>query len=178
MKKAIWIFGDSYTAYEPERWAYYLNEYGYDENVLISAFPGAWSSSAITSLETLLNYGEPKFALWAMGLNDGSDSSDSPSESWANNKAQFLNICEENGIIPIFGTIPTIPTVNNEQKNAWIRSSGYRYIDFARAVLANSSGAWGSGMLSSDGVHPTINGARALFSRALTDFPELMVDNL
>lgn len=173
--KSAWLLGDSYMAYEPERWAYYLEQNGYADNVLISSFPGAWSSTNIVSFEMLLKYGTPKYAVWAMGMNDGSDSDSAPSNSWVTVRDNFLAICEDNHIIPVFCTIPTVPTVNNEQKNAWIRASGYRYIDFAKAVLATSSGAWGTGMLSGDGVHPTANGAKALYYQVLTDFPEIML---
>lgn len=176
LKKSIWIFGDSYLAYEAERWAYYLEQYGYAKNVLINSHPGATSGQNYRALESLIGFGSPHFILWLSGMNDGGDSSSAPSESWETNRDKFLTICNNNAIIPIFGTIPTVPTVNNEQKNAWIRSSGYRYIDFAKAVLANSSGVWGNGMLSGDGVHPSVNGARALFCQALIDCPELMVE--
>ena len=172
--KSIWIFGDSYMAYEPERWAYYLEEYNYAQNVLLNSFPGCWSSIAVTALNSLINYGNPKFAVWGLGMNDGTDSADAPSASWATGRDNFLSVCESNDIEPIFCTIPTVPTINHEQKNAWIRSSGYRYIDFARAVNASSSGVWTPGTLSGDGVHPTINGARALFAEVLLDFPEIM----
>lgn len=174
LDKKIWMFGDSYMAYSQARWPYYLEEYGYARNALINSFPGCWSSTAITALNSLINYGNPKYIIWAMGMNDGSDSESAPSTSWANNRDLFISVCEENNIEPVFCTIPTVPTVNNEQKNAWIRASGYRYIDFARAVNASASGVWNTGTLSSDGVHPTVNGARALYAEFVLDFPEIM----
>lgn len=174
--KDIWFFGDSYMAYSEARWAYYLEEYGYAKNALINSFPGCWSATAVTALNNLIAHGNPDFAVWALGMNDGADSDSAPSTAWANGRDSFLAVCEANNITPIFCTIPTVPTINHEQKNAWIRSSGYRYIDFAKAVNATSDGTWNSGMLSGDGVHPTINGARALFSEVLLDFPEIMLD--
>ena len=174
--KDIWLFGDSYMSYSDARWAYYLEEYGYAKNVLINSFPGCWSSAAITAFNNLIKHGNPDFAVWGLGMNDGADSENAPSTAWTNGKNSFLEICEANNITPIFCTIPTVPTINHEQKNAWIRSSGYRYIDFAKAVNAQSNGTWNSGMLSSDGVHPTINGAKALFSEVLLDFPEIMLN--
>lgn len=174
--KNIWFFGDSYMAYSDARWAYYLEEYGYAKNALINSFPGCWSTAAITSFNNIITHGCPDFAVWAMGMNDGSDTQDAPSTSWVTGRDNFLTICNDNNITPIFCTIPTVQTVNNEQKNAWVRSSGYRYIDFAKAVNAQSNGTWGTGMLSSDGVHPSVNGARALFAEVLLDFPEIMID--
>ena len=177
LSKDIWLFGDSYMAYEDVRWTYYLEQYGYASNVLINAFPGCWSGAALTSLNSLINYGTPEYIVWGLGMNDGSDSTSEPVASWVNARDLFIAKCNANNITPVFCTIPTVPTVNNEKKNEWVRTSGYKYIDFAKAVLANSNGAWGSGMLSSDGVHPTIQGAKMLFAQALTDFPELMVSD-
>ena len=70
--------------------------------------------------------------------------------------------------------MPTVPSINNEQKNAWVRASGYKYIDFAKAVGADGTGAWYSGMLSGDNVHPNDKGAKALYTQAITDFPEFL----
>ena len=70
-----------------------------------------------------------------------------------------------------------MPTVNNEAKNAWVKASGYRYIDFAKAVGADGTGAWYSGMLSGDNVHPTAKGAKALYTQVLIDLPEITISN-
>ena len=175
--KGIWLFGDSYFSYSMTRWSYYLHEYGYDKNCLLNGYAGENQTNAVRSLNNLLYFGTPKYAVWCIGMNDGSDSSSAPSENWVTGREAFLDQCANNGITPMFGTIPTVPTINHEQKNAWIRSSGYRYVDFAKAVGAQSDGTWFSGMLSPDNVHPTEKGARALFARVLLDFPEIMLDD-
>ena len=173
--KGIWMFGDSYFGYSIDRWTYYLHQFGYDNHVLLDGFPGEGSQPARASFSNLVKFGRPKMAVYCVGMNDASDSSSAPSSAWVTGRDWFLRICKINGIIPVFGTIPTVPTINHEQKNAWIRSSGYRYIDFAKAVGAQANGTWYTGMLS-DGIHPTAKGAKALCARALLDLPELMVD--
>lgn len=175
-RKKIWMFGDSYFSYDARRWTYYLAEYGYDKNCLLNAYPGESGADARKSVQALLKFGTPKFAVWCLGMNDGSDNG-APSNTWVTARNQFLDYCAQNNVTPIFGTIPTVPSINHEYKNAWIRSSGLRYIDFAKAVGAQADGTWFSGMLSSDNVHPTEQGAKALFARALLDLPELMLDN-
>lgn len=62
-------------------------------------------------------------------------------------------------------------------KNDYVKNSGCRYIDFAKAVGAYTSNNWYSGMLRSDGVHPDELGAKALYMQAIVDFPELMYNN-
>ena len=176
--KKVWLFGDSYLSMgDASRLPYYLNESGYLDNVLIDAYSGQNSQWAIQGCRTLLSCGTPKFALWALGMNDGGDSSTAPSTNWVTYRDQFITLCEDNGVTPILATIPTVPTVNNEKKNEWVRNSGYRYVDYAKAVGASSSGTWYPGMLSSDNVHPSAKGGKALFARLLLDLPEIMISD-
>lgn len=176
--KKIWLFGDSYLAYATNRWTYYLTEYGYANNVLIDGFPGESGENADFGIENLVRHGTPKYAVWFIGMNDGTDADNStPNADWVTRKNKFLEVCEANSITPIFATIPSVPSINHKGKNAWIRSSGYRYIDMAKAVGADITTSWYWGMLASDNVHPTELGAKALFSQVLLDFPEIMVDN-
>lgn len=177
--KPIWIFGDSYVASWTDKWVKYLYLSGYADNCLFDAFPGEGSSQSIESLQHLLTLAKPKTIVWCLGMNDGSDGA-TPSSDWASVQTTLRALCESNNIQLVLATIPTVPTINHEQKNANVRSSGYRYIDFAKAVGANSSGIWyGNGtendMLSSDGVHPSDYGAKALFGRVVLDVPEIMI---
>ena len=43
-----------------------------------------------------------------------------------------------------------------------------------RAVGADKDSAWYPNMLGADNVHPDVNGAAALYSQVLVDFPEIM----
>lgn len=176
--KKIWMFGDSYFTYSAARWTYYLQQYGYAENTLIDGWPGEGSANARNSLITLIQFGTPQYIVWCMGMNDGSDTdANTPNSNWTVRRDEMLTICNNNGITPIFATIPNVPSILHTGKNAWIKASGYRYIDFAAAVGAESADStWFTGMLSTDNVHPTEQGARALFARVLLDFPEIMLD--
>ena len=175
LKKDIWMFGDSYFSYT-DRWPYYLHQFGYDVNVLMDSYPGENSANAVISLKNLLTLATPKTIVWCHGMNDGSDDG-SYTEAWKNGIDEVISLCEENDIELVLATIPTVPTRLHTYKNSFVRSSGYRYIDFNRAVGASSDGSWFSGMLSSDGVHPTDLGAKALFGRVLVDLPEICVEN-
>lgn len=175
-KRGIWYFGDSYAKFGTDtRVPYYMIEYGYDKNVLFNAVSGGTSTGTIAALSTLVTYGSPSIAVFATGMNDGSDTgSTTPATNWMNRVQQFISMCESNNIEPVLCTVPTVPTVNHEAKNAWVRSSGYRYIDYASAVGANASGQWYTGMLSSNNVHPSTLGGNALFTQLITDLPEVM----
>lgn len=175
-KRNVWYFGDSYAAFGTDtRLPYYMEEYGFDENVLFNAVSGGTSSATNISLKTLLSYGSPKFAVMATGMNDGADTNaEAPNATWLIRVQEFIDVCEMNDVIPVLCTIPTVPTVNHEGKNAWVKASGKRYIDFAGAVGANASGEWYTGMLASDNVHPSTLGGNALFTQLIADLPEVM----
>lgn len=174
--KRIWCFGDSYFSYGTNRWIYYLFEDGYADNCLIDAYAGENSESSMDSLLSYITLAIPETIVWCLGMNDGTDTGDTPSVMWSTAITNLINTCNTFGIKVILATVPTIPSINHEAKNAWVRASGYQYIDFAKAVGADSNGNWFTGMLSQDGVHPTVAGAMALYRQAITDCPQLMID--
>lgn len=167
LNKDIWYFGDSYTAFAQTRWAGYASSF--IDNILLDGYGGETSEYGIKAFENYLYFAKPKYAVWALGMNDVSD------DYWTTYKNKFLEICSTKNIIPILCTIPTTPTNNNEIRNDIVRASGYRYIDFAKAVGASVSGTWYDGMLDTDKLHPTIKGGKALFGRMIADFPEFVV---
>ena len=168
-KKAIWAFGDSYfSTYASDRWTHYpVMEWGFD-NMLVNAYPGENSLTALSDLRAALNHGTPKYILWCLGMND-SDGSDSINANWLLAINSIKEICAEKHIDLILATIPQVTNAsyNNAQKNAYVRNSGYHYIDFASAVDGVN------GWLSNDNVHPSELGARLLASKAIADFPAI-----
>ena len=171
--KPIYFFGDSYAGLtSKDRWVNYIREWGFD-NWLINGYPGQASLSAKGMLDFALSKGNPEILIWGLGMNDG-DSSTAVNTNWLNTYNQIKVICESRNIELVLCTIPNVPSINNSFKNEIIRNSGYRYIDFAKAVGAESVGSnWYTGMLSSDKVHPAVLGAQKLALRAIEDVPEL-----
>ena len=170
----LFLFGDSYVSMgDTSRYPYYLIQQGYT-HLLIDGWGGRNSAQALTSFNNVMSKAVPKCAVWALGMNDA-DASSAVNASWLSCVQSFISTCEQNGVTPILSTIPNCPTQLNTFKNDWVRNSGYRYIDFAKAVGAESSGsAWYTGMLSTDNVHPTALGAKALYARFITDVPEVI----
>ena len=177
----VWIFGDSYLGLTNEaRHMYYLREMGM-ENWLACGFPGGGAYQEGVSLKNLLTLGKPKYVVWCLGMNNGD--SGSVNSSWLTTTESVIAMCEERGIEVILATIPScgvyendtdpVVTVDNSYKNAWVKASGYRYIDYEKAVVKDAATGWYEGMLSGDGIHPTSLGAKALASRFITDFPEI-----
>ena len=115
--------------------------------------------------------GTPKYLVWCIGMNNPDNNE--LNSSWLTETQIIIKLCEERNITPILATIPSTPTNDNSYKTSWVKSSGYRYIDFEKAVGADKITAWFDGMLSSDNVHPSELGAKALASRFIIDVPEI-----
>lgn len=169
----VWIYGDSYLGYATNnRWAYYLVRDGYEQ--LLDGYGGRRTRYAYESLKLAITHGTPKYIFWPMGMNDPDNGA--VNDTWLEYTEKMLDLCKKQGIIPILATIPNVSASNhdNTYKNAWVKASGYRYVDMAAAVNAESAGAtWYSGMLSEDGTHPNPTGAATLYYQVLADFPEI-----
>ena len=180
LTKDVWIFGDSYLSFDNARWIYYPINWGF-LSFLVNARGGENATEALQDLQNLLTLGSvPTYIVWCLGMNNGSDSSGNVNSTWLGVTQQVESICEQYGITLILATIPTVPTQVHTALNNWVRSSGYRYIDFAAAVEDPNTNYWrgwgtDNALLSSDEIHPTNHGAVELAMRALLDFPEMMI---
>jgi hypothetical protein len=168
----IWLFGDSYFSWYPERWPYYLAKDGLTKACMLNGYAGEAVKDGMTALRNLLKVRVPQTVVWCLGMNNA-DNASSVNMEWYNAYTALVGLSEYYGFAPVLATVPSTPTVGNEYKNAIVRASGYRYIDFAAAVNTDANGSWISGALSQDNVHPTAAGAKILYGRVLTDLPEI-----
>lgn len=168
----VHLYGDSYFGVYNDKWTNYLTVNNWNK-CNVNAYPGRASAEALRVAKNVLNHSKPGMIVWCLGMNDGDDGG-AIDATWKACVDELMTICEENGIVLVLATIPNVPSVDNTAKNAYVRASGYRYIDFASAVGASSDTTWFNGMLSSDNVHPSVQGAIALFNQAISDVPELM----
>lgn len=183
LDKLIWLFGDSYLSfYEPARWLYYLDELGLIDSCLVHARGGENATEGREAFERLLSMGgRPSYAIWLLGMNRGGDENGNVNAVWMTETNRFLSLCEKYKITPILSTIPSVPNIIHSALNAWVKDSGYRYIDMAAAVESANDVYWkGYGtdnqMLSYDLVHPSNLGASALCQRFINDFVEIGLD--
>lgn len=170
-KKSVWWFGDSYSGWAEYRILGQLKALGVTDDILVDAIPGQRSyydanTGAYNDFAKAINFGIPKYLVWSIGMND----TDANYKGWINRVAKF---CELMHIEFIAVKIPSVPGIDNSNKNAYIDEQEYRFIDWNKAVGANSSGVWYSGMLSSDNVHPNTTGAEAMALRSVVDFVEV-----
>jgi lysophospholipase L1-like esterase len=169
-KKEVWAFGDSYFDYLPPR----LKEIGYN-NALFDAFSGRNSADALKSLKKMIGVvGIPKIIYWALGMNDG-DSDSSVNSSWDSAFNELRTICENYSVELILATIPNVSKVNNRFKNEIVRNSGYRYVDNNMCVGADMFDDWYNGLIGSDKLHPSSEGAKVLANGLAISIPELKI---
>ena len=172
INKPIWLFGDSYLSFYPQRWTYYLVQDGYMDSCMINAYAGEGAKDAYAALVNLLSVTVPKIVVWCIGMNNG-DSSSAVNSTWKEKYDGVIELSKKYGFELVLYTTPTTPTVNNKFKNAIVRASNYRYVDADGAVKADDNGNWISGTLYSDDTHPTIAGAKIIYHQFLADLPEL-----
>lgn len=171
-KKRTWVFGDSYLGTTSnKRWPYWMLTWGHD-NAFMSGYAGENSENAYADFIQALTHGTPKYLIWCLGMNDA-DSASAISTNYKTYVELVMAKCAELGITLILATIPDTTTSpgSNDYKNAYVRASSYRFIDFADAVDGIT------GWLDTDGTHPNEVGARLLCSVALAEAPELMLEN-
>ena len=166
----VWIIGDSGLDINSDTsWAYYLKKGG----LTLIGSRDETSATAVAEFRNALKQGVPEYAVWCIGMNDA-DSDSAVNSAWKSALDEFLALCKDKGVTPILATIPNTPSKNHTFKNSVVTSSGYRYIDFAKAVGASAKGSsWASGMLSSDKSTPTSSGAAAMYKEVLMDFTEI-----
>ena len=176
LNQKIYLFGDSYIGIDSDdRYPYYLMQNSYT-NILLSGYPGEGSSNALICLNKLISKKLPSILIWTLGMNDGDTSV--INSYWKQAVDTLITLCERNNITLILATIPNTPTVKNTLKNEYVKSTGLRYIDFAKCVGAESENStWYSGCLSSDNVHPTSLGAKLLYAEFLKAVPEVIQEN-
>ena len=176
LTKETWLYGDSYFSNSDNaRWTKYLVYSGHT-NYLLNGYGGRTSINAFTAFKTDLSMNRaPRRVVWCMGMND-KDTDSAPNASWLSALEEVISLCEQLNIELILATIPNVPSssAKNNFKNAYVEASGYRYIDFAKAVSLNGDSSWYDNMLNSDNVHPNEQGAIALYSCAVSTVPELL----
>jgi hypothetical protein len=165
-KCGLWVFGDSYLGFPNDRVMGQLKNLGYYKGFLLDRLSGLGTVDGLADLQRLAQMGTPSIIVWYLGMN-GSES------NYLTTIAEVIRYCDDNDITLILNRVPTTPSRDKEFITTFINNHDYRYIDSYAAVGTDNTGAWTSGMLSGDDVHPTALGAKALANRFLLDVPEL-----
>ncbi|HBL77218.1 MAG: hypothetical protein A2W90_14920 [Bacteroidetes bacterium GWF2_42_66] len=179
--KPIWFMGDSYfNSTSKARWPYYMRMAGYT-NWMADHLPGGNATQLLPCLKHDLEFGTPKIVVWGLLGNEPGDIGLEPNPNWMKAVTEFLAICKEKGITPVF-ILASSPGQNRQGKNNWIKENGYRYIDIPEFIVdhvdENGKCAWKDpSWLGEDKVHPTEEGAKIMWKAVERDLPELKTLN-
>lgn len=167
----VWMFGDSYfNIGEPARWTSYIPQMVKKRYIMMNGYPGASSANEYPALMAALEKEIPDYVIWCLGMND-------TYSIWLENLLKVQKVCAEKRIKLIPATIPNVTSRNNQDKNEYVRTNFDEYIEFALAVnTGDDTTVWFDGMLSDDAVHPTNEGAIALYSAACATIPLLCAE--
>jgi|GEM_PF-5594135 len=168
----VLLFGDSITEGSgatviANSWAYLTCENG---NGIASPRGGDLAASIVKRIFSGLNaYPSVRYAIILAGTND------TDMTIWQRAIDNAYQLCMTYGVIPVFGTLPPEAADTNPVlvQNPYIRSSGYRYIDFARALTTGGDGTTRDATKFFDALHPNDAGHAAMYARVRFDLPEL-----
>lgn len=181
----VWIWGDSYCGCHTNVcWPYHLIQMGV-KSFFIQEENGISAYDAYDDLEKVFTLNStPKLLVWAIGMNNSSDSGGVPPSMWVTKTDAVVKWCRDNNIKLALVTIPTIPTKDNSAKNSYIRSlvgNDIVVVDAAAAVEEEGTTTWkfygtNRAFLSSDGIHPSAFGAMAIAAEVLRKLPEIAIE--
>ena len=150
------LVGDSYYSYANTRVSGQLVKLGLDCKTL--SFPGATPSTLYTMLMNVLQNYKPNAIIWGCGMNGDNETN----ITVLNN---IIEYCSINDIRLYVCTIPNTASKDNTNYNKAVLTSNNNKSSFMcdlRKSVQDDNNNWYPNFLSSDGVHPTEFGARAL----------------
>ena len=166
----VWLFGDSYFGVGSNRIIGQLKNLGYADFCLVDGLAGQGSAGAYRDFERLIALGgTPKILVWCLGMNDSA-------AGYQTYLTKLKALAKQYGFTLILQKVPVVPPriEANTGVNAIVTGSGMRYVDAYKAVGADDTGTWLPDYLSSDNIHPSKSGAKAIATRMLIDVPEIM----
>ena len=138
-------------------------------NGMICGIPGELSASTVTFLRAELQAWNPKNVVVMIGTND------TVTATWQTNVTRLYDDIVAYGATPYFCTLPPEAADTNPVNvmNPFIRASGWRYVDMARALTTGADGTTRDAAKFADTVHPNATGYAAMLVRLQADAPEL-----
>lgn len=166
LSRSVLVCGNSLVSIYQQRWPLQLINLGITNFSLIGHAGGHSSVIYDSLLKYMAMNGCPKFLLWDMAMNDDYNE--------FNCYLKLVrDVCERYGITLILAT-NICQSRNKESHNTLVKNSGFRYIDFAKAMGSESYEEETYTGYSDDGVHPTTLGAKICATRLISDFPEIL----
>lgn len=174
------ILGDSFTegdALSPNYTARYANLVfqRLRGNCGLAGKSGDTTGMVLDRLAQDVNPFAPDYVLVLLGPNDYYF------PTWLDNMQKIIAAVQERGATPLLGTCPPMGLGKQSYQtsvNSWIRSSGIKFVDFARALTVNGDDlTWRPEYVLADQIHPSVAGNAAMFGAITNEAPYLFVDD-
>lgn len=123
--------------------------------VFNSAVPGSSAEAEVSRAPSLIAEHNPRIIIAMLGTNNALGSGGG-ADGAVRALQNLANMCEDNGIICIIGTLPPITISSTLNGNINNINAGIRGI--SNAIIAESGPVISSGDLLSDGIHPSAGG--------------------
>ena len=139
-------------------------------DVMVAGRGGDTAANTLARLPNDYGIFTQQFTFLELGTND------TAYVTWQSDMLAIIALIEGKGGIPVLTTLPPRTGIQAflDLANAWIISSGYRYVDFAAALtLNNDRVTWNPAYNSGDSVHENAAGHAAEFAQLKIDVPEL-----
>ena len=136
--------------------------------VINSSTPGISAEGGVARAQSLIDEHNPRYIAALLGTNNALGAAGQA--SGAIDAMQTLaNICEDNGIICVIGTLPPITLSSNLNGNVKKINAGYSAIGGVR--IANNNAVMSSSDIGSDGIHPNDGGQQKIGETFSTQIP-------
>ena len=177
-KIAVW--GDSYVesmGRNPACGYAYLLKQALNGKVFLSGHGGATTADLMRRFPVEINTCSPQYIIFNIGVND---SFHVDAEIYKANINSLIAMAKSVNAEPILITTPKINdgTLNNttwiQSVNAWVRASGYRYIDIALALSTGVETYQDLTKYVADKTHPNLLGGQAIFNSIKANLPDLL----
>ncbi|HEY8805624.1 MAG TPA: SGNH/GDSL hydrolase family protein [Clostridium sp.] len=140
-------------------------------NVAILGTAGETSTGILQKINILaLAFKSPEYALLCHFTNDDTFT------TWQTNTLQLIALFQAKGAIPVICLMPA--RVGREtfagQVVAWVLQSGYKYIDFAKALTTNGDRVTHNATYYlADNIHPNVAGHARMYQQISVDLGEI-----
>lgn len=127
--------------------------------VINNSTPGISAEQGVARAQGLIDEHNPRYIVALLGTNNALGAG-GEADGAVNAMQTLAEICENNGVICVIGTLPPITLSSNLNGNVKKINAGYLAIGGVR--IADNNAVMGSSDIGSDGIHPNDSGQQKI----------------
>ncbi len=127
--------------------------------VINNSTPGISAEAGVARAQGLIDEHNPRYMVALLGTNNALGAG-GEADGAVNAMQTLAEICENNGVICVIGTLPPITLSSNLNGNVKKINAGYLAIGGVR--IADNNAVMSSGDIGADGIHPNNSGQQKI----------------